>query len=67
MQTITPEQLQELLESNTKITDEQKAVLKKALGVTVKPKIVCTDTISCMSYTTDSFAREIFRPTIIIK
>jgi hypothetical protein len=51
---------------NATVTDESKKALEKILGL-AKPRIMCTDPFSCMSYTADSFAREIFRPTVIIK
>lgn len=61
----SPEKLQELL-ANAAVTDESKKALEKILGL-AKPQIMCTDPFSCMSYTADSFAREIFRPTVIIR
>jgi hypothetical protein len=61
----SPEKLQELL-ANAAVTDESKKALEKILGL-AKPQIMCTDPFSCMLYTADSFAREIFRPTVITK
>ena len=61
----SPEKLQELLDNST-VTDESKTALAKILSI-AKPQIMCTDPFSCMSYMADSFAREIFRPTVIIQ
>ena len=65
LENTSPEKLQEML-VNTTMTDESKKALEKILGL-AKPQIMCTDPMSCMSYMSDSFAREIFRPTIIIQ
>ena len=65
LENTSPEKLQEML-VNSSVTDESKKALEKILGL-AKPQIMCTDPMSCMSYMSDSFAREIYRPTIIIQ
>ena len=65
LENTSPEKLQEMLVNST-VTDESKKALEKILGL-VKPQIMCTDPMRCMSYVADNFAREIYRPTIIIQ